>query len=66
MDLEGISLRKVSQRKTNNCMISLLSKWNLKTKQINQNENRLIDTENKLVVARREGNRRVGKVGQGD
>ena len=39
-----------------------LIQWNL----YKQNENRLIDTENKWVVARRWGSRRVGEVGEGN
>ena len=43
--------------------------WNLKNEtdeQTKQNRNRLIDTEEKLVVARGEGSGRMGEIGEGD
>ena len=42
--------------------------WNLKNKtnKTKQNENRLIDTENKQVVIRKEGNGRLGKIDERD
>ena len=62
MDLEGVMLSEISQaEKDKYCMFSLISGiW--KTKQ-----NRLIDTENKLVVARGDGvGRGAGKFGDRD
>ena len=43
--------------------------WNLKNKtneQTKQNRNRLIGVKNKLVVARGEAGRGMGKIGEGD
>ena len=56
MHLEGSMLSEISQtEKDKYHMISLICKTS-KTKQMNkQNRNRLIDTENKRVVARGEG-----------
>ena len=52
MDLEGIILSEISQtEKDRYCVFSLIFGI-YKTKQIEQNRNRLTDTENKLVVAR--------------
>ena len=41
--------------------------WNLKikTEQKNQNRNRLIDTENKVLVDRNEAGRGMGEKGEG-
>ena len=60
MDLEDIMLSEISQtRKGKYCMISLICRI-YKTKQMNkQNRNRLIDTENELLVARGKGDGRV-------
>ena len=43
--------------------------WNLKdkiNKQTKQNRNRLVDTENKLVVVRRQAGWDLGEEGEGD
>ena len=47
-------LSKISQRKTTT-VISLLYVESKKLKQMNINRNKLLDTENKLVVTSREG-----------
>ena len=39
--------------------------WNLKNK-TKQNKNKLIDTENRLLVTRREGGWGEGEMGEGD
>ena len=52
MELESIMLSEISQvMKDKYHMIPLLM-WNIKIKINGQNRNRLIDTENKLMVAR--------------
>ena len=53
MDLEGIMLSEISQAENVRYLYDFTYMWNLKNK-----TNSLIDTENKLVVAR-------GKTGQG-
>ena len=40
--------------------------WKLKIKTNEQTKQVLIDTESKMVVARREGSGLVGKIGKGD
>ena len=64
MDLESILLSEISQRKSSTVRFHLYVE---RKKQMNkQNRNRQIDTENNLVVARGEGDRkRVGKTGEG-
>ena len=56
MNLEGIILSEISPPEKEKYLTYM---WNLKNKQTNrqtkQNENRLINTENKWVVARGEG-----------
>ena len=49
MDLEDIMLSEISQRKTNTIL------FHLYVASKKQNRNKLIRTENKLVVARGEG-----------
>ena len=59
MDLEGVMQTEISQtEKDKYCMISLICVI-LKTKQMNkqQNRNKVIDTENKQVITRGEGNK---------
>ena len=63
MDLEGIALSEVSQmEKDEYHMISLKCgiKWKLKKKKNNIH----IDTENRLVVTRRQGSLGVGEMGE--
>ena len=52
MNLEGIMLSEISQRKTNTYDFTHVESKK-KTKQINKNK--LTDTENRLVVTRGEG-----------
>ena len=47
MNLEGVMLSEISRERDKHYMIY---KWNLKIKISKQNRNRLIDTENKLMV----------------
>ena len=55
MDLEGIMLSEISQRKTNTVWSHLYVESKKKqNEQAKQNENRLIDADNKLVPARGE------------
>ena len=57
MDLAGIVLSEISQRKTNTvCFYFYVEskKIKKKTHKHTQNRNRFIDTENKLMVARGE------------
>ena len=50
MDVQGIVLSEIRQRKT---PYDFTYMWNLKKKQTNkQVKNKLVDTENRLVVAR--------------
>ena len=60
IDLEGIILSEKHQRKTNTVWFL---KWIWKTKQMKQSRNRLIDTENKLVVAREGKSRSLSETG---
>ena len=67
MDLEGIMLSEISQRKMNTvCFHLYVESKILKKMSPPKPRNRLIDTENKLVVARREKNGRKGAIGEGD
>ena len=52
VDLEGIMLSEISQRKTNTVLSYLYVDSKKQNEQTKQNENRLIDTDNKLVPAR--------------
>ena len=66
MDLEGTVLNEINQRKTNDIWFHLRvesKKPNTRTK---QNRNRLLDTENKLVVTRGEEGVGMGEIGKGD
>ena len=54
MDLEGIKLNEISQTEEDkHCIISYVE--SKKTKQIKQNDNRVIEAEKNWVVAREEG-----------
>ena len=53
MDLEGIMLSEINQRKINTVWSHLFVE-STKIKQIKQNNNTLMHTENKQVVAREE------------
>ena len=58
MQLEIIILSEVSQTEKSQIPCNFMYMWNLKSKtkeQIKQSRNRLIETENNLVVAREEG-----------
>ena len=62
MDLEGIMLSKIHQAEKDKYYISLKT-----IEQTNKkNQNRLINTENTLVVSRRKGTGGMGKTGEGD
>ena len=61
MDLEGMIL-KCQTEKDKYQMISLICG----VYKIKQNENRLIDTENKEMVVRGEGDRALGEIGKED
>ena len=66
MDLEGIILSEMSD-KVGQILYIFTYMWNLKNKQMdsyNKNKNIFIDTENKLVVTRGEGER--DKIGEGN
>ena len=52
MDLEGIMLSEIRQLEKDKYNMIPLLMWNIKIKINGQNRNRLIDTENKLMVAR--------------
>ena len=58
MDLEGIMLSEISQTKKNK-LYDFICVWNIKKK---NEQTKLIDTENRLVVARGEG--KMGEGGQ--
>ena len=68
MDLEGIVLSKISQTdKDRYHTITLICGIKEKPQMNKQeNRNRLIDTENKWVVAGGERRRQTGKIGEGD
>ena len=69
MDLQGIMLSEISQRKSNTEHFHLYVGPKKQTKKYNKtekNRNRLTDTENKLVAARREECAGMGKIGEGD
>ena len=51
MDLEAIMLNEMLDK----CHYDLTYMWNLQKQNKNQNENRLIDTKNKQVIARGRG-----------
>ena len=64
MDLEGIMLSEISQ-----ILYNFIYMWNLKNRtneQTPQNRNRVIDAENKPVVAREERSRGRKEIGEGD
>ena len=62
MDLEGFMISKIRQRKTN----TIWSHLHVESKkQSKQNENRLIDTENKQVAARGEEDEGWGELDVG-
>ena len=63
MDLEGIILSEISQTKTNTRLFHLYVE-SKKQKMNKQNRNRLIDTENKLVVSRGERGWGMGEIGE--
>ena len=54
MELEGSMLSEISQRKTNTVWSHLYVESKKQNEQTKQNENRLIDTDKKLVPARGE------------
>ena len=56
MDLDGIMLSEISQRKISTIRFHLYVESKKQSKQTKQSRNRLIDTENKLVSTRGEGN----------
>ena len=58
-------LSEISQKKMNTIRFCLCGIQN-KPKRKKLNKNRFIDTENKLVVAREEGNAGTDKTGEGD
>ena len=51
MDLEGIMLSEISQRKTNTVLSYLYVDSKKQNEQTKQNENRLLDIENRLVLS---------------
>ena len=67
MDLESIMLNKISQTKQDKYHMISLIYGTLKTNKQNKKttENKLIDTENILMVARWEGVLGMGKKGKG-
>ena len=66
MDLESNMPSKISQAEKDRCYMTSLYMWKLKIKTNEQTKQVLIDTESKMVVARREGSGLVGKIGKGD
>ena len=63
MGLESITLSETSQtEKDKYYMIS--HTWNLKNKTNNQNKTKLLNTENKPVVAREEVSKGLGQIGE--
>ena len=67
MDLEGILLSKISQRKTNTVRYHSLMESEKYNKLVNiTKRNRFIDIENKSVVTSGERERGRGKTGVGD
>ena len=62
-----IMLSEISQTEKNKYRMTYVeSKKTEQTNQLNQTKNRLIDTENKLVVARVEGGWGRSEMGEGD
>ena len=59
MNLEGIMLSKISQRKTDTV------RFYLYVESKKQSKNKPVNTENKLVVARGEESAGMGKTGRG-
>ena len=55
MELQGIMLNEVSLDRERQILYSFTYMWNLENKTNKQNGNRLIDTENKLMISRWEG-----------
>lgn len=64
MDFEGIMLSEIIRE--NQILCDFTYMWNLKTQQTKQNIKRLIDTDNKIVIARREGSKGMGEIGEGN
>ena len=62
VDLEGIMLSEISQTEKIQIAYDSIYIWNLENK---QNRSRLIDTENKLMVARWERGWGLGGNGEG-
>ena len=66
--LEGIMICEINQIERK-IVYNFTYMWNLKNKaneQIQQNRNRVIETENKLAVARGEGVKGIKEIGKGD
>ena len=66
MDLKGIMLSEISQSKILYVITYLWNLENKRNKQIQQNRNRFMDIDNKLVVTSREREGGRGKIGVGD
>lgn len=59
IDLEGIMLSEIRQKRTNTAWFYHL--WNIKQTRKKQNRNELIDTDNRLLVTREEEDGRRAK-----
>ena len=67
MDLEGLMLSEISQRKTNTVWYHLYVESKKYNKLVNiTKRSRPTDIENKLVVTSGEGYGRMGEIGKGD
>lgn len=69
MDLDSIMLSEITQTEKNEyCVIDFTDMWDLRKQNkwtnIAREKNRLIDIENKQAVARAEGARGIGEIGE--
>ena len=66
MNLEGIMLNEISQRKTNTTWFQSYVEFKKTNKQRKKEQKTLLNTENKLVIARGEVGEGICKINKGD